>query len=52
MFGYAAFAQSPFATLGSSSVAYADSITEIMTLADSNVGIRGTISSITEAMSV
>jgi len=48
MFGYAALAQSPFATLGNS--AYADSVTEAITLADSSVGVRGFVSSITEAI--
>jgi hypothetical protein len=48
MFGYAALAQSPFATLGNS--AYADSITEAITLADLSTGVRGAVSTITEAI--
>ena len=52
MFGYAALAQSSFATLGSSSVAYTVAITEAATLADSIVGVQGYSKNITEAMSV
>jgi hypothetical protein len=48
MFGYAAFAQSPFAALGNS--AYADSVIEAMILADSNIGVRGVVTDITEAI--
>jgi hypothetical protein len=48
MFGYAALAQSPFATLGNS--AYADSIIEAITLADSSTGVRGAVGDITEAI--
>jgi hypothetical protein len=48
MFGYAALAQSPFATLGNS--AYADSVTEAIILADSSTGVRGAVSTITEAI--
>ena len=46
MFGYVAFAQSPFASLGSN--LYAVSIAEALTLADNNAATVSFLSSITE----